>query len=203
MPLPRVGSLEALPVLAHPELLAPPVHAALESWPGATEVAVVEIDPEYADTAAMSQRYGVPMAFGANCVVVMGRRMKSEEMPTLPEGFFTSPAFVSLAALMSFDACASVPCCRFSFQSFAINVSLTLCGRGGEVVAGLFGLAPHFTLPAAEPLLQPFKVEVDDRRQVQRQHLRDGQAADDGQPVIFRPARDGWSAAGRCCAGAR
>jgi len=74
MPLPRIGALESLPALSHPDLLAPPVHEALKDWPGATDVAVVEIDPAYADTAAMSERYDVPMADGANCVVVMGKR---------------------------------------------------------------------------------------------------------------------------------
>jgi prolyl-tRNA editing enzyme YbaK/EbsC (Cys-tRNA(Pro) deacylase) len=80
MPLPRLGSLESLPCLSHPELLAPPVLEALRAWPGATDVAVVEIDPEYADTAAMSERYDVPMAVGANCVVVMGRREGEERV---------------------------------------------------------------------------------------------------------------------------
>jgi prolyl-tRNA editing enzyme YbaK/EbsC (Cys-tRNA(Pro) deacylase) len=80
MPLPRIGALESLPALAHPELLAPPVHEALQAWPGATDVAVVEIDPEYADTAAMSERYDVPMAAGANCVIVMGRREGEERV---------------------------------------------------------------------------------------------------------------------------
>ena len=80
MPLPRIGSLESLPALSHPELLAPPVFEALSDWPGATDVAVVEIDPEYADTAAMSERYDVPMADGANCVVVMGRREGEERV---------------------------------------------------------------------------------------------------------------------------
>jgi prolyl-tRNA editing enzyme YbaK/EbsC (Cys-tRNA(Pro) deacylase) len=80
MPLPRIGSLESLPALSHPELLAAPVLEALRDWPGATEVAVVEIDPEFADTAAMSERYDVPMADGANCVVVMGRREGEERI---------------------------------------------------------------------------------------------------------------------------
>jgi prolyl-tRNA editing enzyme YbaK/EbsC (Cys-tRNA(Pro) deacylase) len=80
MPLPRLGSLESLPVLSHPGLLAPSVHAALSDWPHAGEIAVVEIDPDYADTAAMSERYGVPMASGANCVVVMGRRDGDERV---------------------------------------------------------------------------------------------------------------------------
>jgi prolyl-tRNA editing enzyme YbaK/EbsC (Cys-tRNA(Pro) deacylase) len=74
MPLPRLGSLESLPALAHPELLAPSVHAALSGWPHTDEIAVVEIDPAVADTAAMSQAYGISLEAGANCVVVMGRR---------------------------------------------------------------------------------------------------------------------------------
>src|SRR4249919_1763577 len=80
MLLPRLGSLESLPVLAHPELLGPAVHAALADWPPAEHVAVVEIDPAYADTAAMSERYAVPMESGANCVVVMGRRDGEERV---------------------------------------------------------------------------------------------------------------------------
>jgi prolyl-tRNA editing enzyme YbaK/EbsC (Cys-tRNA(Pro) deacylase) len=78
MNLPRLGSLESLPVRAHPELVAPSVATALESWPHADEIAVVEIDPAYADTAAMSERYDVPMTDGANCVVVMGKREGQE-----------------------------------------------------------------------------------------------------------------------------
>jgi prolyl-tRNA editing enzyme YbaK/EbsC (Cys-tRNA(Pro) deacylase) len=80
MPLPRIGSLESLPALSHPELLAAPVHQALDAWAGAAEIAVVEIDPAYADTAAMSERYDVPMADGANCVVVMGKREGEERL---------------------------------------------------------------------------------------------------------------------------
>jgi prolyl-tRNA editing enzyme YbaK/EbsC (Cys-tRNA(Pro) deacylase) len=80
MPLPRLGSLESLPVADHPELLAPPVAIALADWPHRDEIAVVEIDPAYADTAAMSERYDVPMTDGANCVVVMGRREGEERM---------------------------------------------------------------------------------------------------------------------------
>ncbi len=37
-------------------------------------MAVVEIDPELADTAAMSEAYDLPMSAGANCVIVAGRR---------------------------------------------------------------------------------------------------------------------------------
>src|SRR4029078_4013829 len=73
-------SLEPLPVRAHPELLAPSVAEALEGWPHRDDIAVVAIDPEYADTAAMSERYAVPMADGGHRVVVMGKRDGAERV---------------------------------------------------------------------------------------------------------------------------
>jgi prolyl-tRNA editing enzyme YbaK/EbsC (Cys-tRNA(Pro) deacylase) len=76
--LPRVDALESLPSLSRPDLVAAPVAAALSAWGHADEVAVVEIDPALADTAAMSEAYGVDLAAGANCVVVMGRREGEE-----------------------------------------------------------------------------------------------------------------------------
>ena len=80
MPLPSLGSLESLPALEHPELLAPPVLAALEAWEHGPELAVVEIDPAVADTAAMSAAYDLGMDTGANCVVVGGRRDGEERV---------------------------------------------------------------------------------------------------------------------------
>ncbi|HRK46181.1 MAG TPA: YbaK/EbsC family protein [Nocardioides sp.] len=74
MSIPTLGRLESLPALEHPELLAPPVLAALQGWEHGSELAVVEIDPEVADTAAMSEAYDLGMDTGANCVVVGGRR---------------------------------------------------------------------------------------------------------------------------------
>ena len=74
MTLPRLGTLASLPATEHPELVAPVVAAALAGWEHAGEVAVVEIDPEVADTAAMSAAYELPMEVGANCVVVGGSR---------------------------------------------------------------------------------------------------------------------------------
>src|SRR6478672_738640 len=76
--LPSLGALTSLPALDHPELLAPPVAKLLASWPHAAEVAVVEIDPELADTAAMTEAYDVPLTASANCVVVAGRRAGEE-----------------------------------------------------------------------------------------------------------------------------
>jgi prolyl-tRNA editing enzyme YbaK/EbsC (Cys-tRNA(Pro) deacylase) len=72
--LPTLGTLTSLPAVEHLDLVAPPVAEALAAWDRAAEVAVVEIDPEVADTAAMSAAYDLPMELGANCVVVGGSR---------------------------------------------------------------------------------------------------------------------------------
>jgi prolyl-tRNA editing enzyme YbaK/EbsC (Cys-tRNA(Pro) deacylase) len=80
MDLPRIGSLESLPALEHPALLGPTVTRALAGWEHAAEVAVVEIDPALADTAAMTEAYDVPLTASANCVVVAGRRDGAERV---------------------------------------------------------------------------------------------------------------------------
>lgn len=72
-----MGSLHIVPALDRPDLLAPPVAAALADWKNAVpaaEIGVGEIDPELADTAAFCERYGVSLSESANCVVVAGRR---------------------------------------------------------------------------------------------------------------------------------
>ena len=62
------------PALARPDLLAGPVLAALQAWPGAADVQVAPIDPALADTAAFCARYGVTLEESANCVVIAARR---------------------------------------------------------------------------------------------------------------------------------
>src|SRR5450432_3206375 len=72
-----IGSLGTVTALGRPDLLAPSVAAALAAADGelpAGAVGVAEIDPDLADTAAFCERYGVPLAESANCVVVTGRR---------------------------------------------------------------------------------------------------------------------------------
>jgi prolyl-tRNA editing enzyme YbaK/EbsC (Cys-tRNA(Pro) deacylase) len=72
-----MGSLEFVPATSKPDLLAAPVATALTdpSWTRpATDVGVVAIDPDLADTAAFCERYGVSLAESANCVVIAGRR---------------------------------------------------------------------------------------------------------------------------------
>jgi prolyl-tRNA editing enzyme YbaK/EbsC (Cys-tRNA(Pro) deacylase) len=80
MPVPTLGRLESWPALDHPELLAPSVLTALRGWTHGADLAVVEIDPAIADTAAMSEAYDLGMDTGANCVVVAGRRDGEERV---------------------------------------------------------------------------------------------------------------------------
>ncbi|MCK1794946.1 YbaK/EbsC family protein [Streptomyces sp. XM4193] len=71
---------EAWTAVERPELLAPPVAAALRAWadaePGAPvrSVRLVDTDPERADTAAFCAAYDVPAEVSANCVVVAAKR---------------------------------------------------------------------------------------------------------------------------------
>src|SRR3954471_8276824 len=78
--LPSLGPLRSLPAVERADLLAPPVATALAGWPRAGGVAVVEIDPAIADTAAMSEAYGLPLETGANCILVAGRRDGAERI---------------------------------------------------------------------------------------------------------------------------
>ena len=78
--LPRIGTLESLLALDRSDLLAERVVSALKQWEYAGQVAVVEIDPELADTAAMTETYSLPITASANCVVVAGRRGGEERI---------------------------------------------------------------------------------------------------------------------------
>jgi prolyl-tRNA editing enzyme YbaK/EbsC (Cys-tRNA(Pro) deacylase) len=79
-PLRGPGTLAWGPALERPDLLAPPVAAALDAWEHAGDVLVAEIDPGLADTAALVAATGVPAAVSANCVVVAGRRGEVERV---------------------------------------------------------------------------------------------------------------------------
>jgi prolyl-tRNA editing enzyme YbaK/EbsC (Cys-tRNA(Pro) deacylase) len=67
------GRLVGEAALDRPDLLAPPVLAALKAS-AADEVLVAAIDPELADTAAFCAAYDVRPEDSANCVVVAGKR---------------------------------------------------------------------------------------------------------------------------------
>jgi prolyl-tRNA editing enzyme YbaK/EbsC (Cys-tRNA(Pro) deacylase) len=69
---PQLGTLAWRPAADHPDLLAPPVAAALPALTGPAWVA--PIDDDLADTAAFTDAYAVPPEASANCVVVAARR---------------------------------------------------------------------------------------------------------------------------------
>jgi len=69
--------------LDRPDLLAEPTAAALHAWSSADPAVadgalVAEIDPDLADTAALTEAYDLPLEVSANCVVVLGRRAGEE-----------------------------------------------------------------------------------------------------------------------------
>ncbi|MCL3861933.1 YbaK/EbsC family protein [Actinotalea sp. K2] len=71
--------------LDHPDLLAPGTAAALRSWADrddrvASRVTVASIDPDLADTVALTAAYDLPLDASANCVVVAGRRAGDERV---------------------------------------------------------------------------------------------------------------------------
>jgi prolyl-tRNA editing enzyme YbaK/EbsC (Cys-tRNA(Pro) deacylase) len=76
-----MGNLTWVPAADRPDLLADPVARALgEDALGKRvlgehgDAQVAEIDPELADTAAFCERYDVPLAASANCVIVAAKR---------------------------------------------------------------------------------------------------------------------------------
>lgn len=73
---PTMGTLSTEPALARPDLLAASVAEAIAAGRAGSPavLAVAEIDPQLADTAAFCERYGVRLDQSANCVVLAARR---------------------------------------------------------------------------------------------------------------------------------
>jgi len=81
----QVGTLAWAPALTRPDLVAPPVRAALAAWsdrvPEVAQLVVcAEIDPALADTDEMTAAYEIPFELSANCVLVAGRRTGEERV---------------------------------------------------------------------------------------------------------------------------
>ena len=80
-----LGDLEWQRAVDHPELLAPPTHAALVAWaraaPAVADLVLVSAsDPGLADTAAYVAAYRVPIEASVNCVVISGTRDGQERI---------------------------------------------------------------------------------------------------------------------------
>ncbi|HLX50049.1 MAG TPA: YbaK/EbsC family protein [Streptosporangiaceae bacterium] len=132
-----MGVLTAEPVAGRPDLLAPPVVAALAGLDGADRIGVAEIDPDLADTAAFCEKYQVPATESANCVVVTGRRGGEERFAACVV-LATTRADVNGLARRRLDVR------KASFAATEIAVELTGMEYGGITPIGL---------PAAWPVL--------------------------------------------------
>lgn len=80
-----LGTLTWQPALERLDLVAPSTAAALTAWAAtddevASAVLVTEIDPDLADTAALTEAYDLPPSASANCVLVGGRREGAERV---------------------------------------------------------------------------------------------------------------------------
>jgi prolyl-tRNA editing enzyme YbaK/EbsC (Cys-tRNA(Pro) deacylase) len=60
--------------LSRPDLLAPPVAAALRALPRADQVRVAAIDPALSDTAQFCEAYCITLEESVNCVVIAAKR---------------------------------------------------------------------------------------------------------------------------------
>ncbi len=84
----RLGTLDWSPALDHVDLLAAPVVARLrdaveqggEHAQAAHAVLATPIDPDLADTAAMTEAYELPLEISGNCVLVAGSRAGEERV---------------------------------------------------------------------------------------------------------------------------
>jgi prolyl-tRNA editing enzyme YbaK/EbsC (Cys-tRNA(Pro) deacylase) len=70
----KLGNLNIVPALEHPELLAKSVARALESLSDVQGIGVAEIDPGLSDTAAFCEHYHISMDQAANCVILEAKR---------------------------------------------------------------------------------------------------------------------------------
>jgi prolyl-tRNA editing enzyme YbaK/EbsC (Cys-tRNA(Pro) deacylase) len=123
------GNLEWVPAGERPDLLAPPVAAALGHVPGAR---VAPIDATLADTAAFCAAYDVAPEASANCVVVEARR-----------GEVTTIAAVMVLATHRADINRVVRrhlgARKISFADQAVAEALTGMQQGGITPVGLPG----------------------------------------------------------------
>jgi len=84
-PIPGIGALHTVAALDRLDLVAPPVSAALRALAHATpalarHARVAEIDPDLADTEALTEAFGMDLALSSNCILVAGRRAGEERI---------------------------------------------------------------------------------------------------------------------------
>lgn len=73
----QFGKLIFKSALEQPEVIAKPVSELLKNWTGSTpveEILSAEIDPEFSDSLAFCEKYGIKPEEGANCLIVKSKR---------------------------------------------------------------------------------------------------------------------------------
>ena len=127
------GTLTWTPALDRPDLLADPVATALRADPAIAErVAVAEIDPDLADTAAFCETYGVRLDQSANCVVLAAKRSGTTQLAACMV-LATTRADVNGLARKTLEAR------KASFASMDVAVAETGMEYGGITPLGLPG----------------------------------------------------------------
>ena len=125
------GTLTWTPALDRPDLLADPVTAALRADRAIAErVAVAEIDPDLADTAAFCETYGVRLDQSANCVVLAAKRSGTTQLAACMV-LATTRADVNGLARKTLEAR------KASFASMDVAVAETGMEYGGITPLGL------------------------------------------------------------------
>jgi prolyl-tRNA editing enzyme YbaK/EbsC (Cys-tRNA(Pro) deacylase) len=145
-----VGTLDWVSVFDRPDLLAPPVAAALADAPldqGAPSVLVAEIDPGLADTAAFCAAYEVGLEISANCVVLAAKRSGATLLAACLV-LATTRADVNGVARRRLEAR------KASFAAMDVAVAETGMEHGGITPVGL---------PPGWPLLVDAAVAATDR----------------------------------------
>jgi prolyl-tRNA editing enzyme YbaK/EbsC (Cys-tRNA(Pro) deacylase) len=143
-----VGTLDWTPAVDHPELVAPPVAAALAGLgEGAADVLAAPIDPELADTAAFCATYGVGLDISANCVVLAAKRSGETQLAACMV-LATTRADVNGLARRTLEAR------KASFASMDVAVAATGMEYGGITPIGL---------PPDWPILVDAAVAAEDR----------------------------------------
>jgi len=70
----KLGNLNFIPAVEHPELLAKKVNQAFSVLSEKDSIGVAEIDPNLSDTAAFCEHYKVGMEQAANCVILEAKK---------------------------------------------------------------------------------------------------------------------------------
>ncbi|MBD3689824.1 YbaK/EbsC family protein [Nanchangia anserum] len=83
--IPGIGSLIPQPAISSLEILAEPVAAAVSTLVASRpefgdQILAVSIDPQVADTEAMTEAFGMDLALSSNCILVSGKRQGVERV---------------------------------------------------------------------------------------------------------------------------